>query len=125
MLLYHYYTREGTYSPNSYKPPIGIDSISDEVIPWENAKRLAAILYIAIEDYGEENEYNSANDRNESVVRKGDQDIYQQVVDFIENQTDTEGNHIINEIGIRESLVAGDKEIDQGIYIGGNTFYCQ
>ncbi len=117
--------REGTYSPNSYKPPIGIDSISDEVIPWENAKRLAAILYIAIEDYGEENEYNSANDRNESVVRKGDQDIYQQVVDFIENQTDTEGNHIINEIGIRESLVAGDKEIDQGIYIGGNTFYCQ
>lgn len=49
-------------------------------------------------------------------MRKGDQVVYQQVVEFIENQTDTEGNNIINEIGSRESFVAGDKKINQGIY---------
>ncbi len=117
--------KKAEYEPNSYKPPIEINSNDKEIIAWENAKRLAAILYIAIEDYGKENEYDSANDRDECVVEKEDKVSYQQVVDFIESQTDTEGNRIINEIGTRESLVAGNSNKDQGIYIGGNTFYWQ
>ncbi len=100
----------GNY-PNAYQPPSG-DSAE-----WENAKRLAAILYIAMEEYGH-NVYDSeANitgstkdgiilyDRNENVVDIDDLETREAMVDFIEEQCDIDGNKIINEIGTRGNIV--------------------
>ncbi len=121
----------GNY-PNAYQPPSG-DSAE-----WENAKRLAAILYIAMEEYGH-NVYDSeANitgstkdgiilyDRNENVVDIDDLETREAMVDFIEEQCDIDGNKIINEIGTRGNIVTNHGTTPKhsgGKIIGGNEFY--
>ena len=102
--------------PNAFNPPNQYDSATDQA-SWENAKRLAAILCIAIEEYGEPNENTGEKERDEKVVRKGDEETYQKVVDFLEQQ------NLINEIEGRDSFYGttkGDK-----YNIGGNLFYYQ
>mgnify|MGYP006990351563 CR=1 FL=1 len=69
-----------------------------EKASWENAKRLAAILCIVIEECGESNENIGEKERAENVVLKGDKETYQEVVDFLEQQKDTLGKTLINEI---------------------------
>ncbi len=120
---YEAISKQGSYKPNAFIPPNENSSI-DELNAWENAKRLAAILYIAIEENGENKDNCKSNERNESVVAKGDMTGYQQVVDFIEQQTDTANKPIINEIETRESFLSGNVEKnDQEICIGGNRFF--
>lgn len=119
--------REANRTPNSYRPPTSESDSSGEKEAWENAKRLAAITVIAVEEYGNENTGTlEEKDRNENIVSKGDTETYQQVVDFIEQQEDTQGNPIKNEIDTRDSFVS------QGTYDGrgngstnegGNTFF--
>lgn len=43
-------TLEGSY--NAYKPPTDESASESEKAGWENAKRLAAILYLSVETYG-------------------------------------------------------------------------
>ena len=101
---------------------------------WENAKRLAALLCIAIEDYGISNEDNSRRDEN--IVKNGDMQTRESVISFLENQVDNLGEPIRNRIGYCDSFYADNKveqtisfdenkdenEINK-INIGGNLFY--
>ena len=86
---------------------------------------MAAILYIAIEDYGETNERTGQRDSSEKVIQKGDWETYEKVVAFLKEQVDVNGEMLNNPIGRRDSFhrgKAGTKDIDP-IEIKGNTFY--
>lgn len=114
--------------PNAYHPPISEDSVQGERDAWENAKRLAAILYISIEEFGYENKNTGKYERNEKEVEKGNENDYKQVIDFIEQQTDMSGEPIKNEIGMRESFASKEyynKHLKKAepLEIGGNIFY--
>lgn len=123
---------ESDYKPNSFCPPISEDEISEinlqaEKEAWENAKRLAAVMVIAIEEYGNENKGElKDNDRRENTVIKGDLETRQQVVDFMEQLEDMNGQPIKNEIDTRDSLRSQSGYKGQGhgkINKGGNTFF--
>ncbi len=118
---------EPDYKPNSFCPPISEIDLDGEKKAWENAKRLAAVMVIAIEEYGNENEGElQANDRRENVVIKGDLETRQQVVDFMEQLEDMNGQPIKNEIDTRDSLRSQSGYKGQGhgkINKGGNTFF--
>ena len=121
----------GEKYPNAFHPP-------KDSPEWENAKRLAAILYIAIEEYGH-SEYDSEvnitgstkggiviNDRDENVVDVGDLETREAVINFIQEQCDIDKNKIINEIETRKNIVAnhtGEPFHPEGIIIGRNEFY--
>lgn len=118
---------ESDYKPNSFCPPISENDLEAEKEAWENAKRLAAVMVIAIEEYGNENEGElKANDRRENVVIKGDLETRQQVVDFMEQLEDMNGQPIKNEIDTRDSLRSQGDYKGQGhgkTNKGGNTFF--
>ena len=116
---------DGKY-PNAFHPPVMDNEM--EKASWENAKRLAAILCIVIEECGESNENIGEKERAENVVLKGDKETYQEVVDFLEQQKDTLGKTLINEIGTRDSFHGGGKtESEKGnedrYDVGGNVFF--
>ena len=125
--------------PNAFQPPL---NDSEE---WENAKRLAAILYITVEKYGHNIYDTEANitggtkwdretekmtikldDRDESVIDIDDLETREAMIDFIENQCDIDGNKIINEIDTRGNIVTNHTSTPNhsgGKIIGGNEFY--
>lgn len=133
--LYSYITGKNQYQsinddgkryPNAFRPPILNDSNEDEKHSWQNAKRIAAILFIAIEDYGETNENIENNDRAENVITEKDEYKYNEIVEFMEQQNDINGVKIKNEIETRESFVSTNSYKNNGrggIDICGNTFF--
>lgn len=133
--LYSYITGKNQYQsisddgkkyPNAFRPPISEDSNEEEKHSWENAKRIAAILIIAIEDYGEVNESVKGNDRAENVIIEKDKYLYNEIVDFMEQQNDINGIKIKNDIETRESFVSTSSYTGSGrggIDICGNTFF--
>ena len=112
--------------PNAFHPPILEEDKATEKRSWENAKRLAAILCIAVEDYGEPNENGNGNDKTENIIINKDEESYQNVVRFIEQQEDINNEKIINRIGKRDSFMAtqscSGKE-KGAMDVCGNTFF--
>ena len=107
---------------------------ADDLEAWENAKRLAAILYYAVETYGAGNPYTEG--RGEKVVLPGEEGkkMREEIMAFIAEQEDIRGEKIENPIGTRDSfftteyydseesdihLVKGDDRKDWG----KNTFF--
>ncbi len=126
------YGEPGT-EPNAYRPPI-IGDRADDLEAWENAKRLAAILYYAVETYGAGNPYTEG--RGEKVVLPGEEGkkMREEIMAFIAEQEDIRGEKIENPIGERDSFFSiegyykeGGKDKDTtGTDIkecGGNIFY--
>ena len=114
--------------PNAFYPPAADTNYKTEKKAWENAKRLAAILCIALEDYGNINDCLEEGEPNENVVNKGDQETYQKIVEFITQQQDINGENIINEIETRESFNSTDyynnnPKGKEPLEVGGNTFF--
>lgn len=96
---------------NSYWPPVDQNAPQSEKEGWENAKRLAAITYLAVEMYGEGEE----TERGRCVVSQND-DVRENIIDFMEAQVDSQGNEIINVIGDYRSFRAGNNEVDAEKY---------
>ena len=119
--------RDSNRTPNSYRPPISESDSDMEKEAWENAKRLAAITFIAVEEYGNTNEGVLENgDRNEKIIKKGDMEAYQQIIEFMEQQEDINGQPIKNEIDMRDSLMGQNSYDGRGrepIVKGGNYFF--
>ena len=90
-----YYNKELGPGKYAYTPEEGDPS-------WENAKRLAALLCIAIEDYGIPN--SDTSERTENIVENGDEKTRELVISFLENQRDDLGDPIKNYIGYCNSF---------------------
>lgn len=120
--------------PSSYRPPV-IGDKEEELEAWENAKRLAAILYYAVEMYGAGNPYTEG--RGEKVALQGEEGkkMKEEIMAFIEEQEDVRGDKIKNPIGTRDSFFntgfynseeeKGDNEMlgPDKAECGGNTFF--
>ena len=62
----------------------------------------------------------------ESAVHSGDMELYSQIIDFIEQQEDSKGEPVINEIGQRENFRAAwsmPEGTEGAIEKGGNIFF--
>lgn len=105
----------------AYHPPQTEDDGDFE--GWENAKRLAAIMMVALEDNNPEYDSDSGIDIGKIVVVN--KISKEDVCEMIESQTDSCGNKIDNPIGDRPSFHAVDSqyEAEDGemiIYTDGN-----
>ena len=89
---------------NAYWPPIEENANETEKDGWENAKRLAAILYLAVETCVEEDDDTG---RGKCVEAKND-DLREDIIKFMEEQVDCDGNEIRNIIGYYRSFGAPD-----------------
>lgn len=145
--LYSIVTASGQYDSvlkdwgaphNAFRPPTDPNVNSSERKAWENAKRLAVILYIAVEKYGCSNENENVGethdkegnlinleDRNENVVEIDDDDTREDMICFIEQQYNIDNDNIINEIGKKIDFRSRRNGVPQrgGIVIGGNEFF--
>lgn len=115
--------------PNAYYPPIAYPDGHDEKEAWENAKRLAAITVIALENYGGEFEDElQENGSIEKIIESEgfkDNITYEQIVDFIQQQKNINGDPIKNEIETRDSFVANGNKVKgyDTKEVNGNTFF--
>lgn len=102
-------SEEGKY--NAYRPPTEQNAPESEKEAWENAKRLAAITYLAVEMYGKGEE----TERGKCVVSQ-DNNVRESIIDFMESQVDSQGNEIENNIGYYQSFRGANNEIDAEDY---------
>jgi len=130
--------RDGKQYPNAFQPPIKDSDNDEEKCGWENAQRLAAILFVAIEKYGENNENANVNtgqtkdlngqkiylnDRDEKVVSRGDNVTRDMVIDFIEGLSDATNINIRNEIDTRINFLSYSIGADGEKNVGDNIFF--
>ena len=85
-------TASGNY--NAYNPPTDSNASESEKEGWENAKRLAAILYIAVDEYG-----NGEYTERGRCVEVNNNSVRENIIEFMEKQVDNQGNEIKNNIG--------------------------
>lgn len=78
---------------NAYWPPTEETANEHEKEAWENAERLAAITYLAVEYYGEGEERDEGR-----CVQIGSEDARDNIINFMEEQVDSIGNSIENKI---------------------------
>ena len=97
---------------NAYWPPIEENADQTEKDGWENAKRLAAILYLAVETCVEEDDDTG---RGKCVEAKND-DMREDIIEFMEEQVDCDGNEIKNIIGYYQSFRRSDSKISASDY---------
>lgn len=102
-------TLEGSY--NAYKPPTDESASESEKAGWENAKRLAAILYLSVETYGG----GDSTERGTCVVSQDDC-VRENIIEFMESQVDSQGNEIENIIGYYQSFRGGNNKINAEDY---------
>lgn len=127
--VYTSITMDNGRTPNGHRPPDDNCNDEAEIKAWENAKRLAAITVIALEDYG--SEYEDAlqgNDSMEKIIESegfDNNETYKQIVDFIQQQENSDGDPIENEIKLRDSIVAKGYTVhgDDPYEVDGNIFF--
>ncbi len=95
-------TEAGKY--NAYWVPNDENAVESEKIAWENAKRLAALLYYAVEEYGDGED----TERGKCVGKDNKLEVRQNIINFLENQKDSQGNAIINTVGEETDFGAGE-----------------
>lgn len=111
---------------NAYWPPIEETAYEHEKEVWENAKRLAAITYLAVEMYGEGEE----TDRGR-CVQKGSEEIRENIINFMEEQVDIAGDTIENRIRTYASFASYgyakvNGKLEEGVVLEedeGNVFF--
>ena len=80
---------------NAYWPPNDENANPSEKKGWENAKRLAALLYYSVEIYGD----GENTDRGKCVGSNNKLEVRENIIEFLEQHDDNEGNEIINTVG--------------------------
>ncbi|MCH5258653.1 MAG: hypothetical protein J1F18_02810 [Lachnospiraceae bacterium] len=105
-------TKDNGKTLNGQRPPNDNCDDENEIKAWENAKRLAAITVIALEEYGGEyEEKEQGNGSIEKVIKSdGFDETYNQIVEFIQQQVNYEGEPIKNEIDTKDSFYGDGKK---------------
>ncbi len=80
---------------NAYWVPSDENANLKEKESWENAMRLAALLYYSVELYGDGED----TDKGKCVGKDNPMEVRENIINFLESQTDTQGNKIENTIG--------------------------
>ncbi|MCM1425653.1 MAG: DUF4280 domain-containing protein [Eubacterium sp.] len=94
-------TKKGNH--NAYWPPIEKEADPTEKEGWENAKKLAALLYYAVEEYGDGEE----TERGKCVGDEKTMEVKENIVNFLESQEDIKGDLIINTLNNETFFGAG------------------
>lgn len=97
---------------NAYWPPVDENALDSEKEGWENAKRLAAILYLAVETCVEGDDETG---RGKCAEAEND-DLREDIIEFMEEQNDCDGNKIENIIGYYQSFRSSNPKISASVY---------